>query len=89
MNAETREILLRGGLTLADLWSGPCCLPDWLSDWMSGAGFCRVCEHKGTPCKLPVALTEYLAYQFAAYVEQREWDAAHPETVRSPERRAA
>ena len=81
MNPETRQILLRGGLTLADLWSGPCKLPEWESGGMRGSAYCAECEHRGHACKLPAMLTTHLVYHFAAWVEQCEYDAAHPETV--------
>lgn len=86
---EETAILKRGGLVLADLLDYRCRLPEWEDGGMFGDEYCPKCGHKPSGCHMGALESEHLVYHFCAWVEQRAWDAAHPETVRAPERRAA
>ena len=87
---EQAALLLRGGLTLADLLDYRCRLPEWADGGMFGDEFCAACEHQRTAsCHMGAAETPYLVYQFCAWCEQRAWDAAHPEMATAPERAVA
>ena len=86
LTAEQERVLRRGGLCLADMLTGPCCLSGWETRGTMGVTFCNDtesgCSYLGIGCKLAAMESPRLLDEFIEWLAARE----RPVAVEMPRR---
>jgi len=86
LTAEQERVLRRGGLCLADMLTGPCCLSSWETRGIAGVTFCndteQGCSYQTIGCKRAAMESPRLLDEFIEWLAAQE----RPVAVEMPRR---